>query len=253
MLRLLTATAVVLAAILGLGPHRASAEVPSWIASEPADPSAHPLWVSVEMALTTDGSLRSELFSPEFAAAIDHLDEQAEQRRRRTEAEGHEIAAGSVAVVPYDCDQSGPSRGHEPDELYVNSRFILAGKVTHRRQGFFRQTAGQLLEVVVVETVKEPLGARPQRPLFVFLLEPTISLPLRRFCVDGSSRTPPALGARVLLLLDEDPASLPGGVVVPLDNDLFLERSDGRLSAPRDFPAEGLTFDGLLRDLRSAR
>lgn len=131
--------------------------------------------------------------------------------------------------------------------------FILAGKVTDSRQGFFRQTAGRLLEVVVDETVKAPSGTGPHRSLLLFLLEPTISLPLRRFCVDGSSRTPPAIGARVLLLLDEDPMSLPGGVVVPLDNDLFLERSEGRLSAPRDFPAEGLSFDALLQGLLGAR
>lgn len=248
-----TATVVVLAAILGLGSPRATAEVPTWIASEPANPSARPLWVSVEVALTTDGSLRSELFSSEFAAAIDRLDGQAEQRRRSAESEGYEIAADCAVVVPYDCEQSGPSRGDEPDELYANSRFILVGRVTHSRQGFFRQTAGQLLEVVVEERLKAPVGAGPHRSLLLFLRAPAVSLPLRRFCVDGSGRPPPALEARVLLLLDVDPSAMPGGVVVPLDNDLFLERSEGRLSAPRDFAAEGLSFDALLRGLRDAR
>lgn len=249
----LTAVAFALAAIVGLTPQRASAEVPSWIASEPANPSARPLWVSVEEALNTDGTLRSELFSPEFAAAIDRLRGQAEQRRRSAESEGYEIAAHCAAVVPYDCEQSGPSRGDEPDELYANSRFVLAGRVTDSRQGFFRQTAGQLLEVVVEETLKAPVGAAPQRSLLMFLRAPTVALPLRRFCVDGSSRTPPALEARILLLLDADPSTTPGGVVVPLDDDLFLERSKGRLSAPAGFPADGLTFDALLRSLRDAR
>jgi hypothetical protein len=252
-LRSLAGVPLAVCALLGLDAHSASAQIPTWIAPEPSDPSGRPLWVSVEAALTTDGSLRSELFSPEFVAAIDQLNKQTEERQRTAQSEGHEIAAGSAAVVPYDCDQSGPSRGQEPAKLYANSRFILAGKVTHSRQGFFRETAGQLLEVAVDETIKAPAGAQSLRSFFLFLQEALVSPRLRRFCIDGASRTPPAIGASVLVLLDADPAAAPGGVVVPLDNDLFLERSKGRLSAPRDFPAEGLAFDGLLRALRPAR
>lgn len=88
-----------------------------WIAPEPSDPSGRPLWVSVEAALATDGSLRSELFSPEFVAAIDQLNKQAEERQGIAQSEGYELAAGSAPVVPYDCDQSGPSRGQEPADV----------------------------------------------------------------------------------------------------------------------------------------
>ena len=241
--------ALLVLALLGLGAHSASAQVPAWIAAEPPDPAGRPLWVSVEAALTTDHSLRSELFSPEFVAAMEPPDESA----TAPEPEGDAIVTECSAVVPYDCDQSGPSRGRDAAELYANSRLVLAGRVTDLRQGIFRETVGRLLEVVVEEKVKAPAGGGPQRALYLFLREPVVSLRLRRFCIDGASRTPPAIGARVLLLLDHEPAALPGGVVVPLDNDIFLERSDGRLSAPREFPAEGLTFDRLLRCLREAR
>jgi hypothetical protein len=247
------ARALLVFALLGLGAHPASAQVPAWIAAEPPDPAGRPLWVSVEAALTPDHSLRSELFSPEYVAAMEPPDEPATAPEHRAEPEGDVIVTECTAVVPYDCEQLGPSRGLEPAALYANSRFILAGRVTDSRQGIFRETVGRLLEVVVEETVKAPAGAGPQRALYLFVLEPVVSLRLRRFCIDGASRTPPAIGARVLLLLDQDPAAMPGGVVVPLDNDLFLERSQGRLSAPREFPAQGLTFDRLLRGLREAR
>jgi hypothetical protein len=244
-LKTVACVALAVSAFLGSGARWASAEVPTWIAAELADPAGRPLWVSVEAALGTDGSLRSELFSPELVAAM--------EPPQRAEPEGDVIVTECSAVVLYDCDQSGPSRGREPAELYANSRLILAGKVTHSRQGFFRETVGQLLEVAVDETIKAPAGAQSHRSLLLFLQEALVSPRLRRFCIDGASRRPPAIGARVLLLLDEDPAAGPGGVAVPLDNDLFLERSKGRLSAPRDFPAEGLSFDALLRGLREAR
>jgi hypothetical protein len=244
-LKTVACVALAVSAFLGSGARWASAEVPTWIAAEPPDPAGRPLWVSVEAALTTDGSLRSELFSPELVAAM--------EPPQRAEPEGDVIVTESSAVVPYDCDQSGPSRGREPAELYATSRLILAGRVTDLRQGIFRETVGRLFEVVVEETVKAPAGAEPQHALYLFLREPVVSVRLRRFCIDGASRTPPPIGARVLLLLDDVPAAMPGGVVVPLDNDLFLERPQGRLSAPREFPAEGLSFDALLRGLREAR
>jgi hypothetical protein len=227
-----------------LNAHPASAQVPAWIAPEPTDPSGRPLWVAVEAAVTAGGSLRSELFAPEFVAAMEPPE--------RAEPEGDAIITDCSAVVPYDCEHLGPSRGLEPAELHANSRFILAGSVTDSRQGIFRETVGRLLEVVVEETIKAPAGARSHRSYFLFLQEAVVSSRLRRFCIDGASRTPPPIGARVLLLADTDPAAAPAGVVIPLDNDLFLERA-GRLSAPSGFPAAGLTFDALLRELRAAR
>jgi len=160
----LAGMAVASSTLMALGAHSASAEVPKWIAPEPSDPSGRPLWVSVEAALTTDHSLRSELFSPEFVAM-----EPPDESATAPEPEGDAIVTECAAVVPYDCDQSGPSRGRDTAELYANSRFHL------------------------------------------FLREPVVSLRLRRFCIDGASRTPPAIGARVLLLLDQDPAAMPGG------------------------------------------
>ena len=62
--------------LMALGVAPASAQVPTWIAPEPSDPSSRPLWVSLEAALTADGSLRSELFS-EFAAAMTPADKTA--------------------------------------------------------------------------------------------------------------------------------------------------------------------------------
>lgn len=99
-LRSLVGVPLALCVLLGLDAHSASAQVPTWIAPEPADTSGHPLWVSVEAALTADGSLRSELFPPEFVAAIDRLNEQAKDRQRKAESEGYEIATECAAVVP---------------------------------------------------------------------------------------------------------------------------------------------------------
>ena len=243
--------AVAGSALIAIGTPPGSADVPTWIASEPPDPSSRPLWVSVDEALTAGGSLRSELFSPEFAAAMKPAEKP--ENPPASESDGDVIVTECDAVVPYDCEQSGPSRGHNPAELYANSRFILAGRVADSRQGIFRETVGRLLEVVVEETIKAPPGAGLHRSLVVFLQEAVVPLRLRRFCIDGSSRMPPAIGARVVLLVDAEPAAGPGGVVVPLDNDLFLERPDGRVSAPRDFPIEGLRFDALLRGLFETR
>ena len=54
-LKTLVGVPLAVCALLGLDAHSASAQVPTWIAPEPADPSGRPLWVSVEAALTAVG------------------------------------------------------------------------------------------------------------------------------------------------------------------------------------------------------
>ena len=192
---------VLIALSAGIYAESARLGIPDVIENERAD--AVPVWVSAEVAIAAEGTLRTDVIE---SAKAEELKRRLELRKEpRTGIEGVAAEAEECDTITSYSPAQYSSAGSASD-LVQNSRYIFSASVANLRQGFYFGTPGTLIALDPEEWLKRETENVDERPLYVFFPQATIKTPRGTICARPWPRVPmPAIGDEVLIFAYSPP------------------------------------------------
>lgn len=207
--------------------HAHGAEIPDLI-FDPTQPEIPPIWVSAEVALDTQGKLRSDYLG------------QLQYFWDLHSARGN-IAADGCLVQGAVYNDSLPHQAPVRTLAKLNgfSWTVVRGTVSDLKPGFCQQQAGVLLRLDPVEILSGTLSAQ-DAPLFIYYPNARFSIGSYSFCkIDPRASHEPRPGDEFLIFVRTLAAGPERRLIAPQPEDLFIETENGELLVPaplRDDP-----------------
>jgi len=205
-----------------------------------------PLWISVEEALSPDGTLHEEEFTAWVRASFPH--------QLMTDPPG-----ASLETPPEECRRRGASAfDHLPtggpdsslEELTASAGGIYRGTMSAVSVGFLDGLAGSLLEVTVEETIKGKAGAERIWVYYPYALAKRGRTSICR--IDYGYTLRPARGGHVLFFALWPARDDGGRLFEPGPRHLLLEAGAGDVVSDPSFkePVGPASFEAIASRVR---
>lgn len=194
---------------------------------------AVPSWVDASRVLNPSGEINADLFHGSSVLTIELM-------LRQPAVDGCINMGAPIRSKVHMVDETGasmiPSRT-TLDEAYRTSELVIEAEVTGRSYGISEFLPGQLLRLVPVKTLKDTLAA--QRQYFVFVPIGRFKIGDKTICkVDSSYPDPPAIGDRVVILLQKGFREDSQYLSVPDATGLITLKRNASVSLPEAFRSQ---------------
>lgn len=200
--------------------------IPDTIAS--AFPGAKPVWIAANVAVDTNGEIRSDAFETgEIAAIQNHV---------------RVFRGKNRAAANADCIETLNGTGPElavalatPDDLARNSLAIIEGDVVAGRQGFYLGLPGTLYAIRVADRLKDVGGVSSGSVVYLFVDEARIATAAGFLCAKPFAPADliPHVGDKVLVFAVFDTADATHSILPADLNRTVVVQHGSHLAVPK--------------------
>lgn len=232
--------AVLLLALLSLGPLHAQAERSPALESMPevlmtqSEGRTFPRWVAAERVLDPSGEIDSSLFSADQRESLSRIMKLPEKQ-------------GCIALAGEIVDHLDPPVRENVFQAAKYARFVMIAEVTGVKGGFRGTEAGSLVQVIPAEVLKSD-GRETRKPFYLFLPNGFFSVGPHRFCARNASYPSlPEIGDQVMVFIPSRFDTSSPLLDIFDDGGVVVLKKDSSVDLPLRYRTDG-TIKGLGKD-----